>query len=48
MSITTHILALTKGLPAASVPITLSILDAKGRWTEKSAAKTDFEGRWRG
>jgi 5-hydroxyisourate hydrolase len=47
MGISTHILDLTKGQPAASVKVTLLIFDAKGHWTDKAAAKTDFEGRCR-
>ena len=47
MGISTHILDLTRGQPAASVKVTLSILDAKGHWADKATAKTDFEGRCR-
>jgi 5-hydroxyisourate hydrolase len=47
MSITTHILDLTRGVPAASVRVTLAILDPKGHWTDKATAKTDFDGRCR-
>ena len=48
MPISTHILDLTRGTPAASVRVTLAILDAKGHWADKATAKTDFEGRCRG
>jgi 5-hydroxyisourate hydrolase len=47
MTISTHILDLTTGKPAASVRVTLAMLDAKGHWTERAVAATDFDGRCR-
>jgi 5-hydroxyisourate hydrolase len=46
MTISTHILDLASGLPAAGVRVTLSMQD-KGHWTEKASAATDHDGRCR-
>jgi 5-hydroxyisourate hydrolase len=42
--ITTHILDLDTGLPAAEVQVTL-LKDQNGSWQELSKAKTDSDGR---
>jgi 5-hydroxyisourate hydrolase len=42
--ITTHILDLDTGLPAADVLVTL-LKEEKGSWQELSTAKTDSDGR---
>ena len=45
-AITTHVLDLAKGRPAAGVPIALSVKDA-GAWRELGRGATDADGRLR-
>lgn len=42
--ITTHVLDVSRGRPAAGVPVTLATL-AGSEWTEVAAAATDANGR---
>jgi len=43
--ITTHILDVTRGRPAARVPIMLEVLGDSHTWTELGRGKTDNDGR---
>jgi 5-hydroxyisourate hydrolase len=45
--ITTHVLDISAGKPAAGVPVTLEIEKGGGGWKELSAGATDGEGRLR-
>jgi 5-hydroxyisourate hydrolase len=46
-AITTHVLDLTTGRPAAGMAVTLSALGNDGRWSEVSRGVTDADGRLR-
>ena len=43
--ISTHILDLARGKPAAAVPVRLERQDASGGWRTLTSAQTDHEGR---
>jgi 5-hydroxyisourate hydrolase len=45
--ITTHVLDISIGLPAAGVPVILEIEKTGGGWTELSRGATDGDGRLR-
>ena len=45
--ITTHVLDVSIGRPAAGVPIVLEIKNAEGAWQELSRGTTDGDGRLR-
>lgn len=45
--ITTHVLDVSKGWPAAGVPVVLEIEDTAGVWKELSRGATDGDGRLR-
>ena len=45
--ITTHVLDVSLGQPAAGVPVTLEIEKAGGQWKELSRGATDGDGRLR-
>lgn len=44
ITITTHVLDTARGLPAAGIPVTLSVRAGDG-WTELARAKTGPDGR---
>jgi len=45
-SITTHVLDMATGQPAADIPVTLEFNDGVSKsWIEVGRAKTDFDGR---
>ena len=46
-SITTPVLDVARGRPAAGVPITLERRDANGRWQDVGRGSTDDDGRLR-
>lgn len=46
-AITTHVLDIARGKPAASVPITLSIRSGDSQWRELGKGETDSDGRLR-
>jgi 5-hydroxyisourate hydrolase len=46
-SITTHVLDIARGRPAAGVPITLERRDANGAWQLVGKGSTDDDGRLR-
>jgi 5-hydroxyisourate hydrolase len=43
--ISTHVLDLAKGKPAAGVPVRLERQDASGKWSSLNAGRTDQDGR---
>jgi len=43
--ITTHILDLSRGKPAAGVPVTLDVRGDDGNWTHVGKGETDGDGR---
>ena len=43
--ISTHVLDIAKGKPAAGVPVRLEHRDAPREWSKMSSAKTDQDGR---
>ena len=43
--ISTHVLDLVRGKPAADVPVSLEKQDAAGDWRLLASARTDHEGR---
>ncbi len=43
--ITTHVLDVARGKPAAAVPVTLEHRDASGAWVEIGRGATDADGR---
>lgn len=45
--ITTHILDISLGRPAAGVPVILAEADGSGGWTERARTATDADGRAR-
>jgi 5-hydroxyisourate hydrolase len=45
--ITTHVLDVTLGRPAANVPVKLEAQSAAGQWTESAQGATDADGRLR-
>jgi 5-hydroxyisourate hydrolase len=45
--ITTHILDISLGRPAAGVPVVLAEADGSGGWTERARTATDADGRAR-
>jgi len=45
-AITTHVLDVSRGLPAAGVPVTLRLKDGDG-WLELGSGTTDDDGRLR-
>jgi 5-hydroxyisourate hydrolase len=45
--ITTHVLDVSLGRPAANVPVILEVQAAGGAWTEAGRGSTDGEGRWK-
>lgn len=45
--ITTHVLDLSLGRPAANVPVILEAQSASGQWTETARGATDNDGRLR-
>ena len=47
MSVSTHVLDLMRGTPAAGVAVTLSWREADGGWNAVGAGVTDAEGRVR-
>jgi 5-hydroxyisourate hydrolase len=44
--ISTHILDLSSGKPAANVPVRLDRQDASGHWHLQNLSNTDQDGRW--
>ncbi|NUT37670.1 MAG: hydroxyisourate hydrolase [Hamadaea sp.] len=46
MSLSTHVLDLTAGSPAAGMPVRLERLDDAG-WVAVATGHTDADGRWR-
>ena len=47
MSLSTHVLDLARGLPAADLPVRLERLDPSGAWRALRDARTDADGRVR-
>jgi len=45
--ITTHVLDVSLGRPAANVPVILEALTAGGAWTQAGRGSTDADGRWK-
>ena len=43
--LSTHVLDLARGMPAAGVPVRLEGLDTSGSWQPISSARTDNDGR---
>lgn len=43
--LSTHVLDLARGKPAASVPVRLEYQDASGGWRQISSSQTDHDGR---
>ena len=47
MSLSTHVLDLATGQPAAGIPVTLERADARGTWEPVASHVTDTDGRVR-
>lgn len=47
MSITTHVLDISKGKPAGGVPVVLEVRREAGVWERLGAGRTDADGRLR-
>jgi 5-hydroxyisourate hydrolase len=45
--ITTHVLDVSLGRPAANVPVILEVRSPNGQWTEAARGSTDNDGRLR-
>ena len=45
MSLSTHVLDVVKGIPAAGVAVRLEVRDAAGEWQAVQTARTDADGR---
>lgn len=43
--ISTHVLDVAKGKPAAGVPVRLERQDSSGKWSSSGSGKTDQDGR---
>jgi 5-hydroxyisourate hydrolase len=48
MSVTTHVLDLGAGRPAAGVPVALDVRDGDGGWQRLGEGTTDIDGRLSG